>query len=177
MSGRAIVSTVLERAAQLVEEGWCQHAPARSWDGQDRDPQVHQDEPLVAWSVVGALEQAASELLAPDPHAVLDVIEAALQALAPGVIEHAAVPPRGTPEAFDRLLALVCDWNDAPGRTGSEVVAVLREAAECAPTPGSDATVPGSAGSVAAPARRPRGHAETRRSRAARRPAPPPGGA
>ena len=122
--------TVLERAAQLVEEGWCQNAPARSWDGQDRDAHVSQDELLVAWSVAGALEQAASERLPHDQCAALDAVEAALYALVPVVVERDAVPPRAGPDAFDRLLALVCDWNDAPGRTGREVGAALRGAAE-----------------------------------------------
>lgn len=97
---------VLEKAAALVAEGWCQHAWARNATG----------ETVYVWSeathvcLMGAIWKASN------------------------LVDSRYLPDGPSCEAL-RLVAQVIGthslgvWNDDPGRTQSEVVAVLRSAA------------------------------------------------
>lgn len=110
-------SDLFHRAADLLEEfGWCQWAPARDeddWSCRPTDPGA------VRFCLTGAVERAIYDLCGgwefrdqgPPPQFPN------LKARRPGT---------GDPSPFDPV------WNNADGRTRTEVVARLRELAEAA---------------------------------------------
>jgi len=104
------VAEVLERAADLIEpEGaWTQGAFARNAQGKDTGLSESRG-PATCWCVLGATDHVSGE---DDPVVQADHLLAQ-------VIGGAAHNGLG-------------EWNDAPGRTQSEVVAKLREAAALA---------------------------------------------
>jgi hypothetical protein len=94
---------VLRRAADLLEEfGWCQMDEARAGD----EPVSVNDSRVDRFCIGGAVRRALIELTA---------------------AEHDNHPYDYIGQVWD---GNIVDWNDAPGRTKSEVVARLREAAE-----------------------------------------------
>jgi hypothetical protein len=99
---------VLSRAADLLEEfGWCQGALARDENG-------------------AAIGNAVMPACVVDPHAISFCYE--------GALRRAAFDFSGDPDGDlyeDAWYAGAGDpsWNDKPGRTKSEVVTALREAA------------------------------------------------
>lgn len=98
---------VLRRAAELIDQGWCQGALAKTGTGMMLgDP----ESPLAArWCVTGAFIRARAELDAHGTTAFLKVMA-----------ETAPNPAQ---------------WNNAPGRTADEVAAALRAAADRCETP------------------------------------------
>lgn len=102
------VADVLERAADLIDEPgrWTRGHIARNSAGEG----VPADHPAaVCWCAVGALERVSGEQGGKPFHALLRVV--------------GDFPDEAT---FGEK------WNDAPGRTQSEVVSKLREAAALA---------------------------------------------
>jgi anti-sigma regulatory factor (Ser/Thr protein kinase) len=104
---QALAAAVLAGATRRIREGWCQHTDARDTAGTPVEPWSEQ---TAAWSLLGAL---VSTLDGPD-----GIPDVALPALA---------------DAMAALAELVDDdslsgWNDAPGRTQQDVIAVLERA-------------------------------------------------
>jgi hypothetical protein len=107
------VSGVLDKAAEIVQRGWCQGNLAVAADGRQAAALSRPDmsRPAVAHCTVGAV-YAACDLLTGRDDALL---RAAFHALDVQIgVEETA------------------DWNDAPERTQSEVVSALRAAAASA---------------------------------------------
>lgn len=104
--GRAVA--LIERAADLLESGWCQRAYALTADGRE----VHSSKPsAVAWCASGALMRARDEVLGTmAPH----LYGAAVNDLTNFLIE------REGPMTISA-------YNDAPGRKKEEVVALFRD--------------------------------------------------
>jgi hypothetical protein len=96
---------VLYRAAELVDQGWCQTVTARDAAGRICRPTSAR---ATRWCLMGAVRQAAEEA---------DVSRARAQVII-------AVAP-----LFTELGLHPAAWNDAPERTADEVAAVLRRAA------------------------------------------------
>jgi hypothetical protein len=105
VSGSLSIADILDRAADIVAKGWAQAAYARTRTGRKIGATCRA---ATCWCAVGAIKKAAG---------IEDV-------LAPQVWDAARLP-FGSPNALT-------EWNDAPGRTQSEVVAKLREAAALA---------------------------------------------
>ncbi len=115
MSG---TSSVLSRAAELVELGWCQGVSAEGPSGAEVGPL---DPCAVRFCADGAIYRAASDL-----HGS-------------GIpLAHASVAFEAYRSAADVLLAALrgrgvesdtVDWNDSPERKAGEVVALLKECA------------------------------------------------
>ena len=111
------VAEILERAADLIEpEGkWTQGAFSRDAGGNCDDDLVA-DKPA-CWCTLGAIAEVAHS----KPN-----------------VSHAWIGDKVEAHAYKALSALigedVPDWNDAPERKQSEVVAKLREAAALART-------------------------------------------
>ena len=97
---------VLERAAELVEQGWTQGFVARTASGNECDSYHSQ---ACVWCAIGALERSLYETGGRsffDAHHKLQI----------------ASGDRG----------MLSEWNDAPERTQAEVVAAFRRAIELA---------------------------------------------
>ena len=97
---------VLERAAELVEQGWTQGVVARTPSGNECDFYSSQ---ACAWCAIGALDRGCHEI----GISAFFVSHLKLQI---------ATGERGT----------IADWNDAPGRTQADVVSAFRRAIELA---------------------------------------------
>ena len=108
MADSLTVAEALERAADLIEpEGkWTQGRPARGKDGAFVDARSPQ---AVCWCAIGAVDAAVAS--ATFYFTALKARDALRFAIGSGFI---------------------VDWNDAPERTQTEVVAKLREAAALA---------------------------------------------
>ena len=98
---------LLARAAQRVREGWCRNFDAVDAAGAAVDAW---DERAVAWSLLGAVVAA---LDGPEgiPVFPLPALASAMSALATLIADHS-----------------LSGWNDAPGRTQDDVVAILERA-------------------------------------------------
>lgn len=123
----ALAATVLERAAVLVGQGWCQGALARDSDGEETDEQGGD---AVAWCVSGAVRRAAFDLCGkPD--------------MPPYTYERAEILEVNASRYVKRAICLdwddiigrdtedmqgVTDWNDEDGRDAAQVLAVLARA-------------------------------------------------
>jgi anti-sigma regulatory factor (Ser/Thr protein kinase) len=104
---QTLAAAVLARATRRIREGWCQHTEARDMAGTPVEPWSEQ---AAAWSLLGALVSA------------LD-----------GPVATPDVPLPALADAMSALATLVDDdslsgWNDAPGRTQQDVIAVLERA-------------------------------------------------
>ena len=107
---------LLHHARRLIERGWTQHTDARAAD----DTPVHPwDARAASWSLLGALVAAVEHTA--DTHGE----QAALRELA-----HTCILLADTLDT-DSL----DDWNDAPARTGKDVIAALDRAATSTDTP------------------------------------------
>ena len=93
----------------LIQSSWTQRAEARTADGDPVDPW---DSGAVSWSLLGALVAVY------DRRARLDGEELAARCLRGACVRLA--------EAVDA--DLLSEWNDLPGRTQAEVLAVLEDA-------------------------------------------------
>lgn len=103
----------LHRAADLLEEfGWCQWSPARDEDGWNCLPC---DRGAQSFCLTGSIERAVFDLTGHDMRA---------NGPLPGLSITNTRPSGYTGRSFDPR------WNNAPGRTKAEVVALLRERAE-----------------------------------------------
>ena len=102
----AVVMSILDLAASLVEEGWCQNAWACNADGADR---VETDSDATAWCLAGAIRRAGYDLCASRL-----LTDRALTYV--WKVNGASVPNS--------------EWNDMPGRKAAEVVALLKRAAQ-----------------------------------------------
>lgn len=104
------MSLLLTHARNLISASWTQHTEARGADGRPVDPW---DSQAIEWSLLGALVAGYEHMLRSQGQ------RAALEALAGACIVLASV--------------VECDslpgWNDLPGRTQADVLAVLDEAA------------------------------------------------
>ena len=126
-----VVTSIFERAADMIETGWCQHAPAYDhggnvvpwyWGIADKSVGV---EGVARVCLTTAIHRAiyfetGEQVWDTQNHPMAKAIAYRLVAVAPWLIG------KGGPE-----------WNDAPERTQAEVVAVLRAASkwsEIAPT-------------------------------------------
>jgi hypothetical protein len=117
---------VLRRAAELVEMGWCQHAPARDADGNEVSPTRFA---AIAWDWAGAVERAHCEIHHVDPFWRYDpsaqklpgdVFAPYTKAMAPILKER-----WGARRGFNSTA-----WNNAPERKTADVIDVLRAAAD-----------------------------------------------
>jgi len=104
---QTLAAAVLARATQRIREGWCQQTEARDPVGRPVEPWSEQ---AAAWSLLGAL---VSALDGPDalPRVPLPALADAMSALAALIDDHS-----------------LSAWNDAPGRTQMDVIAVLERA-------------------------------------------------
>ena len=101
---------ILERAAELVEQGWTQRTTARTASGNQCDSAS----PFACkWCAVGAIERAGCE----SRYSRTDKAVALVRD---------AVEPSAFPFQF------LSEWNDERGRTQAEVVAAFRRAIELA---------------------------------------------
>lgn len=106
---------VLDRAAERVEMGWCQHGVYVDTDGR-----MCAMEHACRRCAHGALLEAA--------HALTGGGRASLKPLS--LLADLVAPGRAVVGGLrDRDVAAVTRWNDAPGRTQAEVAAALRETA------------------------------------------------
>jgi len=99
---------ILERAADLVEEGWARRCFACDTWGASVEPTSGL---AVAWCPLGAIDRASLELGFPDEecaNAAETILTAEILRLG-----HHSLPT----------------WNDEPGRTADEVTDLMREAA------------------------------------------------
>ena len=109
-------ANILRRAADLVEQGWCQgHF---SLDAHGNDVRLTSPE-AVRFCTTGAIERAQHEML---PDVDCDALETFRSYL--------------SKKAKEKCLRswgvrIVSGWNDQDVRTQAEVVAALRECAEC----------------------------------------------
>ena len=114
MSIKEETINILERAAALVRVGWTQMAFARDAEGRICG---ESDDVACQWCMTGALERAIE--------AVPGVAPSLAQANAYGAVCTAIRRCESIPsEAAVRIPT----WNDQPGRTKGEVLAVLRTA-------------------------------------------------
>ena len=135
----ATLEEVLERAAQRVEAGWTQWAPARGKPTPYGDVLSCADPRAERFCASGAIARASMELVAPEMigfgigptagDARRDQCALASSSEMEGLAAEAVacvvevLMREGQPHS---LIA----WNDWPGRTQAEVVAALRTAAE-----------------------------------------------
>lgn len=97
---------VLTRAADLVEQGWCQDGIARDVHGQ----RVPWDSPVaVAWCAQGAMHRALRDAGA-GPAVEVAVVEALVRVYGEDWCQH------------------MREYNDAPGRQAGEVAQRFRDA-------------------------------------------------
>jgi len=106
---------MLAHAHDLISSAWTQHADARNAAGDPVEP-WHPD--AVSWSLLGALVASYERLVWAEGEG------AALAELANACVVLADVVDSGSLPA----------WNDAPGRSRADVLAVL-DAAAAAPRP------------------------------------------
>ena len=99
------VGTVLKNARDLVTKGWCQDA--FEVEGRDR---------VTRYDVLGALDKASEGYR---HHVYASARFAVNEAILDGEFD-------GEPVRDD----VIVDWNDAPGRTQEEVVAMFNRAIE-----------------------------------------------
>lgn len=111
------VADVLNYAANLVAEpgGWMQGGFANNAKGLGVDAA---DAEATCFCAVGAVIAARARLEAHNLDTTTDLVFYARRVAQPGVADH--------------LLDPLSEWNDNPGRTQDEVVALLRKAAEAA---------------------------------------------
>lgn len=100
----------LSDVRSLIESSWTQQAEARAADGSPIDPW---ESSAVAWSLLGALVTVYDRRVRADGQA------AAVGALARACARLAEVVDSD----------LLSAWNDVPGRTREDVLAVLEQAA------------------------------------------------
>jgi hypothetical protein len=100
--------TLLVHARQLVENGWTQHADARTADGQVVDPW---NPAAVCWSLLGALVAALEAQTDDDDQFAIGQLAVACVSLA---------------QVLDR--DSLTTWNDDPSRTRESVLAALDDA-------------------------------------------------
>jgi hypothetical protein len=98
---------ILDRAAELCEQGWCQNSFALDRRGR---PVWEGGRTAVSFCLFGALKRASRDICGPLPDRSLADVKRAFN-------HH-----RGAKRTDTR-------WNDSKKRTQSEVVAALREAA------------------------------------------------
>lgn len=105
MGAPLTVAEVLSRAADLIEpeRAWTQGCEARDVDGVELVDYSGTD--AICWCVGGAIWKAADDVGYKNPNVAMRFLESLLD------------------------VCNVPEWNDAPKRTQSEVVAKLREAA------------------------------------------------
>jgi len=102
------VTTVerLERGLERIRRGWCQGALSRDANGIDCCD-IQETGPPMSWCMIGAVAGQVNEC---------------------SILFHKAID-----EIFaDECLGGIDSWNDEPGRTQSEVIAVFERAIELA---------------------------------------------
>ena len=101
---------ILMKAASIVEEGWCQGAMHRNWDGEEcyRSGAIES-------CAEGAIQRASDEL-SDGAGAAYDLASAADR----GLRKHLG----------KRLVPTIANWNDQHGRTADEVAEAMRQAAK-----------------------------------------------
>lgn len=109
---RSIIRAILKRARDRIESGWTQHCMARDIN---RCPTRPYDSDAVCWCLSGAIVASRVEYFQDDANLLSylehDVREAAMWQVAKQL-------------DFEG----VATWNDMPGRTQAEVVAILNKA-------------------------------------------------
>jgi len=131
MKGALDAHTLLARATDRLQQGWCQGAPARNEHGTACDP----DDPhAVAWCATGALREAVIHLynVQPEseraPKVVLKYYVDLLRAVQQAAVDHDA--PVGEVEpSFAALFYMLMRLNDHPEQTQERMVALFERAA------------------------------------------------
>lgn len=96
----------LERGREMLQRGWCQGALSRDAEGVDCSA-VIETGPPVSWCMIGAVAGAVNDC---------------------SILLYKAID-----EIFaDECLGGIDSWNDEPGRTQAEVIAVFDRAIEMA---------------------------------------------
>jgi hypothetical protein len=103
---------LLQRACDLVRNGWSQQADARSAEGAEVQPW---QDAAAAWSLLGALVAALEERADRGRDLPLDHLAAALNELAELIDDDS-----------------LTNWNDEPERTHDDVINTLEAAASSA---------------------------------------------
>ncbi len=117
-----MTSKILERAAELVERGWCQDVIGIEWEGWPRVANfvtldsLERADKLCA---VGALSLAITELLGLQRVDLNGYIVPEFEAVRDQILGSTLLDPK-YPMAI---------WNDGPGRTADEVAALFRASA------------------------------------------------
>lgn len=114
-------SEVLLQAKKLVEKGWCQGSPAREADGS---AVFSKETTAVKWCAIGALYRA------------LDYLKVGMPDTRPSIDYFGMPDTRPSRDYCGKVLGIdanmVLGWNDADGRTQSEVIEMFEKAYQLA---------------------------------------------